>query len=37
MLKMTEVTRLEDKTVFNYSYSYNRGDVFKVKNMKIEK
>ncbi|MCP1223928.1 GntR family transcriptional regulator [Sebaldella sp. S0638] len=37
MLKMTEVTRLEDKTVFNYSYSYNRGDIFRVKNLKIEK
>lgn len=37
MLKMTEITRLEDKTVFNYSHSYNRADIFKVKNMKIEK
>ena len=37
MLKMTEVTRLEDKRVFNYSYSYNRADIFRVKNMKIER
>ena len=37
MLKMTEITRLDDKTVFNYSYSFNRGDIFRVKSMKLEK
>ena len=37
MLKISEVTRLDDKTIFNYSYSYNKADVFRIKNMKIEK
>ena len=37
MLKISEVTRLEDKRAFNYSYSYNRADIFRIKNMMIEK
>lgn len=32
MLKVTGVTKLEDGTVFNYSCSYNRADMFKIKN-----
>ena len=37
MLKISEVTRLEDNRAFNYSYSYNRADIFRIKNMMIEK
>lgn len=37
MLKITEVTRLADKTAFNYSISYNRADIFRVKNLRIER
>ncbi len=37
MLKISEVTRLDDKRAFNYSYSYNRADIFRIKNMMIEK
>lgn len=37
MLKITEVTRLEGGQVFNYSISYNRADIFRVKNMRIER
>ncbi|HKM95341.1 MAG TPA: GntR family transcriptional regulator [Buttiauxella sp.] len=37
MLKITEVTRLADKTIFNYSISYNRADIFRVKNLRIER
>lgn len=37
MLKITEVTRLADKTAFNYSTSYNRADIFRVKNLRIER
>ena len=37
MLKISEVTRLEDKRAFNYSYSYNRADIFRIKNMMIKK
>lgn len=37
MLKITEVTRLEDKTAFNFSISYNRADIFRVKNLRIER
>ncbi len=37
MLKITEVTRLENKTAFNYSISYNRADIFRVKNLRIER
>lgn len=37
MLKITEVTRLDDKRVFNYSTSFNRADIFRVKNMRIER
>ncbi|WP_330981902.1 MULTISPECIES: GntR family transcriptional regulator [Enterobacterales] len=32
MLKVSGVTRLEDGTAFNYSFSYNRADKFKIKN-----
>ncbi|WP_318363227.1 GntR family transcriptional regulator [Enterobacter sp.] len=37
MLKITEVTRLDNKTAFNFSLSYNRADIFRVKNMRIER
>ncbi|HEY4435297.1 MAG TPA: GntR family transcriptional regulator [Lelliottia sp.] len=37
MLKITEVTRLSDKKAFNYSISYNRADLFRVKNLRIER
>ncbi|KAA1050974.1 GntR family transcriptional regulator [Pseudocitrobacter sp. 73] len=37
MLKITEVTRLEGGITFNYSISYNRADIFRVKNMRIER
>lgn len=37
MLKITEVTRLEGGVIFNYSISYNRADIFRVKNMRIER
>lgn len=37
MLKISEVTRLDDKTNFNYSHSYNKADIIKIKNKKIEK
>jgi Transcriptional regulators len=37
MLKITEVTRLADKTAFNFSISYNRADIFRVKNLRIER
>lgn len=37
MLKITEVTRLDDKRVFNFSLSYNRADIFRVKNLRIER
>jgi len=37
MLKITEVTRLDNKTVFNFSLSFNRADIFRVKNMRIER
>jgi GntR family transcriptional regulator len=32
MLKVSGVTKLEDGTAFNYSFSYNRADKFKIKN-----
>ncbi|MCS2164377.1 GntR family transcriptional regulator [Scandinavium sp. H17S15] len=32
MLKVSGVTKLEDGTIFNYSFSYNRADKFKIKN-----
>lgn len=32
MLKVSGVTKLEDATAFNYSFSYNRADKFKIKN-----
>ena len=37
MLKITEVTRLSDARAFNFSVSYNRADIFRVKNMRIER
>jgi len=37
MLKITEVTRLNDGKAFNFSLSYNRADIFRVKNMRIER
>ncbi|KAB2420208.1 UTRA domain-containing protein [Enterobacter hormaechei] len=37
MLKITEVTRLDDGRAFNFSISYNRADIFRVKNMHIKR
>lgn len=37
MLKVTGVTKLEDGTIFNYSCSYNRADMFKIKNNWVSK
>lgn len=35
MLHIKESTWLEDGTVFNYSWSYNRGDLFQMRSRKI--
>ncbi|WMY74640.1 GntR family transcriptional regulator [Buttiauxella selenatireducens] len=37
MLKVSGVTKLEDGTAFNYSVSYNRADMFKIKNSWVGK
>lgn len=37
MLKVSGVTKLEDGTAFNFSCSYNRADMFKIKNSWVGK